>query len=111
MIGVPRLEALRRISIDLYETINSIWQNVRILSLGVRSGRVTLVAGQGFVKCEIVNADSVITATHVDFGGTTGHLSTPLSLRQPAKSFTIVSSDVADTGTVDWTLTNVPGGA
>lgn len=67
-----------------------------------RSGKAVLVAGSKVVNNTVVTADSNIQLTSNIDGGTPGWLR--VSARTPGVSFTITSSNGADTSTVSWLI-------
>ena len=89
--------ALNSTTSDFYARIAGAWKPV------VRTGVATLIAGAATVAIAEVTATSRIQVTSQADGGTPGFLR--VSARTAGVSFTITSSDVADTSTVAWLLT------
>lgn len=80
--------------LDLYD--GTAWRPI------IRSGTAVLVAGTVTVAETATTADSRIVLTSQTDGGTPGWLR--VSARTPATSFTITSSESADTSAVAWLL-------
>lgn len=72
------------------------------------TGFSTLVAGTITVDSDVITKSSNIQVTSVNPGGTAGILSTPTVNRIDNTSFVISSSQLADTSTVNWLITNPP---
>jgi hypothetical protein len=73
---------------------------------GQRAGTVTLVAGDAIVISKNMPADARIVVARNTAGGASGTLAVPqasrINLGTPTAQFEIVSSNPADTSTVDW---------
>jgi hypothetical protein len=69
-----------------------------------------MVSGIVFVPTPFVGANSVIILTYNTPGGTTGVLSVPSAQIQPGVGFTIKSSSIMDTSTVNWTIERLTPG-
>lgn len=73
----------------------------------VQTGKATLVAGTVTVTGVVLSPNSRIVLTSNTPGGSAGWLSAPVASRNTSTGqFVINSSNVADTATVDWQITN-----
>lgn len=101
--SVPLVNRVGQVASEWYRFFSDMSGVVRGVRM-VDTGTVTLVAGSVTVTTRYVKADSIILYSVQTAGGTQGHLS--VSARTAGQSFTLLSTNAADTSTVSWQIWN-----